>query len=84
MARYTLRTKDEDGNPQIREYWCPDGFGYVREERGANHGTLGQQVGEDLSYSGSMMMADASTLKSKIKQARRVERRELRRMMEQW
>ena len=79
MAHYTLKTKHEGNITISRTYWCPDEYGYVREEHGTNHGTLGRQVGEDLSHSGDMMMASAKTLKSQIQAARRRERYQVQR-----
>lgn len=36
-------------------YWAPSDGGYVREVSSGKPGTLGQQVGRDLSHSGAML-----------------------------
>lgn len=78
MATYELKTKDDEGTLQTRTYWCPADGGYVYETAEGRPGTLGRQVGEDLSHSGDMLTASEATLPDVIRQARRRELRALR------
>lgn len=44
-----------DGKRVEREYWCPDGGGYVRQISEGRPGTLGRQICDGLSGSGSTL-----------------------------
>ena len=64
----------------IREFWCPDNGGYVREIDETHPGTLGQQMSESLATSGNMMHCSRpGNLPAMIRRARRRELAELAR-----
>jgi hypothetical protein len=55
-----------------REFWVPSSGGYVREEHGANHGTLGRQVCDGLSYSGPTLSSSREGLLPLIRREAKV------------
>ena len=75
MATYVLRQRDG----LVREYWCPDGGGYVHEVTASRPGRLGYQVSRSLAHTGDMMSASERTLAGRIRRARRRERDDERR-----
>jgi hypothetical protein len=60
MARFTIKTRT---NGDL-DFFCPDGGGYVRLERGAQHGTLGRQIGAGGGFSGNMLTATPESLEA--------------------
>ena len=80
MATYLLRTRDGEE----REFWCPDGGGYVYEIDEDHPGTTGKQVSTKLGYSGMMLTANESTLAERIRLARRREIRAIEQDLASW
>ena len=78
--KYTLKNRDTG---RVREYWCPDSGGVVREVDSVDYKTrtiiLGRLVDYELGHgSGYPMHADRWTLEARIKAARKNELRHIR------
>jgi hypothetical protein len=62
-----LRTEDEYGEAMVREFWVPEGGGYVREISTNRPGTLGLQVCEWLAHSGNTLTSSRDGLLALIR-----------------
>jgi hypothetical protein len=48
-------------------FWMPDTGGYIRLERGANHGTLGTQICEGGGFRGATLCATPDTFEQVVR-----------------
>ena len=60
MTTFTIKSK-KHGN---KTFFVPDQGGYVRLERGRQHGNLGQQICYGGDFRGNTITADADTLEA--------------------
>lgn len=60
MARFMIKTRDEDHGTLT--FFMPDNGGYVRLERGAKYGTLGDQICYGGDFRGNTVTATPDTL----------------------
>jgi len=63
MASFTLKTRTE-GN---LDFFVPNQGGYVRLEKGRNHGTLGKQICYGGDFRGNTVTATPETLETEAR-----------------